>query len=218
VSVESIRQEISQYEASAKRRLQELAQMRVSITNDVKPYMKDKLKEIIERQVRDNPDHTKALGAKKLGEMKAKFGIMIDTSDSIVDSVFADEKLWMHINYSITSDYGVSVQSYADVKKAGENIHDGIRAIMGNAGSLLLEYEYIKMGTPPVVWRWKEQFGSRNSKMIYAAHPLSLPETINEKTKKYSDGIRALHDDLYKLYSLGEDLSKQEASDLWEQV
>lgn len=203
MSVESIRQEINQYEATIKRRLQVLAQLRVSIIADVKPCMKEMLKENIEKQVRNNPDHTQALGRETLGEMKAKLGVLIETSDSIVDAIFANNELWMHIDYEKT----MSPNSYCNAGQSEQNMRDGVGAILDKADDLLVEYKYIKKPS-----------ASFSTSRAIPAYWFSLPKPLLDKIKKYRTDIEALHNDLSKLSGLKKDLAKQEASDLWEQV
>lgn len=117
-----------------------LDMLRQQIVDAVKPFAKDKIKNMVENQVRSQPDHTKELGKDTLAEMKKRLLELLDNSSTVVDNVFSDNSLWMHVNYKIDPNGDPYGQGYNNKNTANGLIHKGINIIIGEAGKILIDY------------------------------------------------------------------------------
>ncbi|HCS10933.1 MAG TPA: hypothetical protein DIV40_05695 [Clostridiales bacterium] len=213
MGVKEIKQEIEINENNEKNKIKTLNDIREKIVEKTKPYVNEQLKKKVESAVKNNPDHTKELGKETLSEMKKRLTELLAISDEIVDKTFEDDKLWLHVNYNIVPGGDKFGQRYNNSKKAGENIQLGIRTVLGEAGRILVEYKYAKAsGQSGNEWRIIS-----NNKMTYA-YALSLSKDLEELIKQYSKELEQLHDFVEKIDDLKQELSEQEALDLWDEV
>ena len=219
MGVNEIKQEIGKYEHSIKLQQQALDKLRNQIIEETKPFVKIQLKSEVESRVKHNPEHTKELGRDALSAMKQRLFILLDSSDDLVDATFVDDSLWVHVNYNPDG----SRYAYDNQKLAKEKIHKGIRMIIGEAGKILLDNGYIKVGHE---YRWDaDLYRSYNftndskakAKLLYG-FGLSVPPNIQALIEKYVEGIKVLHEASIKVSDLQKALSEQEAVDLWDEV
>ena len=70
MSVESIRRQIENQEDLKSNRLHNLSQMRERIVGELKLFVNNELKAIVEQYVKSSSEHTKSLDSEKLSEMK----------------------------------------------------------------------------------------------------------------------------------------------------
>ena len=103
MSVESIKQQIEKENASLATKLSDFEARRTEIIKQLKPFIQSELKKIVENEVKRNPEHTKALGVERLSGMKKQLTSLLEESDSLVDTVFQDDSLWVYVNYSIAA-------------------------------------------------------------------------------------------------------------------
>lgn len=216
----ALKQEIETLERSSEKQRQLLETKRQEIVEAVKPFSKEKIKSEVEAQVRTNAEHTKELGKAVLAEMKKQLNAVLDNSDSFVDEVFADNSLWLHVNYKIIPGDSFG-QKFNNVKKAEDNIMRGIKVIVGQAGKILYDNKYISLGSQ-YCWensvRYDYTKANQGRSRIIFGFRLSLPKDIEEMIHNYCDDIGDLHEILDKLYKTQKKLSEQEAADLWDEV
>ena len=219
MGVNEIKQEIGNLERSIEAQQQNLNKLRQRITDEIKPFVKPLLKENVEKEVRGNSEHTKGLGREKLSAMKQELKALVYNSDSLVEKVLANNDFWMHINYDIGDErymYGVSRE---EVKG---KIYRGIKIILGEAGKLLIEYDYVKAG---ITYQWDDTHrnfnlvdsGQKKSNLLYKGH-FPTPNSLKLLTEEYAKGLGILHELYEKVSDLKKELSEQEAADLWDEA
>lgn len=220
MDVTTLKQEIENLELSAEEQRQSLEAQRQKIVDAIKPFAKEKIKSEVESQVRTNAEHTKQLGKEVLAEMKKQLNAVLENSDRFVDEVFADNALWLHVNYSIIPGDSFG-QKFNNEKKAKDSILKGIRVIVGQAGRILFDYKYISLGSQ---YRWENGMrydyskANQGQSRIEYGYGLSLPKNLEEMIKKYCNDIDNLHEVLNKLSNTQKKLAEQEAVDLWDEV
>lgn len=101
MSVDTIKKQIDQENTNQENIVETLDLYRVEITEQIKPFVKEKVKNIVESEVKQKAEHTKELGTDKLKAMKQQLTTLVEQSDELVDAVFRYDELWLHINYSI---------------------------------------------------------------------------------------------------------------------
>ena len=219
MGVNEIKQEISKFESSIELESQKLDELRQRIKEETKPFIKVQLKENVEREVKSNSEHTKELGRERLSAMKQQLTALLDSSDNLVEEMFSDDGLWIHVNYDVGDDR----YAYSKQKAAGEKIYKAIKSILGEAGKLLIENDYIKAGS---LYQWDSgaynsfnfvNSNSAKSKLLYKGH-LPIPESLGQLIGKYTKEIETLHELYVKVSDLKKRLSEQEAVDLWDEV
>lgn len=215
MGVREIRQEIEMNEKNQENKIKILQEIREKIVEETKPYANEKLKRYVESAVKNNPEHTKELGKETLSEMKKRLFELLEISDEIVDKIFNDDKLWLHVNYYLVLDGDKFGQRYNNSKKADENIRSGIRTVLGEAGRILIDYKYAKASGQ--YERSGNEWKISGNKITYA-YALSLPKDLEDLIKQYSKELEQLHDFVEKIDDLKQKLSHQEAIDLWDEV
>lgn len=219
MGVNEIKQEISKIEGSIELERQKLDGFRQRIIEEAKPFIRVQLKANVEGEVKSNSEHTKELGREKLSVMKQQLSVLLNNSDNLVDEIFSDDGLWIYVNYDIGDDRS----AYTNKKLAGEKIHKAIRTVLGEAGQLLIDNNYIKAGS---MYQWDT--GTRRSYNLTSSNPvksklvykgyLPIPELLGQFIGDYTKEIETIHELYVKVSDLKEKLSKQEAADLWDEV
>lgn len=219
MGVNEIKQEIDKFERSIEAKQQNLNKLRQRITDEVKFFVNPQLKENVEKEVKSNSEHTIELGREKLSVMKQRLVALMDNSDNLVEKVFANNDFWSHVNFGIGDDrYAYGIQ-----EEAKRKIYKGIKIILGEAGKLLIDYDYVK---PGVMYQWdsdtRRNFNFVDSTpektdLIYKGH-LPIPKALSLLIEEYAKEIKALYDLYVKVSDLKRDLSEQEAVDLWDEV
>lgn len=220
MGVNEIKQEIGKFERSINDELKTLDGLRQRITDGVKPFVNPQLKENVEKEIKSSSEHTKNLGREKLSAMKQQLIDLLDNSDSLVEKVFSNNDFWMHVNFDLNDDryaYGVHQE---EVKG---NICKGIKIILGEAGKLLIAYDYIK---PGIEYQW-DGANRRNFNLVdnspaksdlICKKPLRIPQSLRLLIEEYAKGVQRLYELHLKVSDLKKDLSEQEATDLWDGV
>ena len=221
MSVLEIKKKIEQLNTAITEQQKSLALLRQQIVTASKPFVKERIKHEIEQQVKSNSEHTKELGRDALTEMKKQLLSILDNSDALVDDIFNDDELWVHINYNVIPNMDLFGQGYDKGKLAKENIHKGIRIALGEAGKILIKYKYLSPGNQ-YTWDYGMRYyysctNQAESRLMYA-YGLSLPEELFQMIEKYSKGIWRLHEVSCQLLDSQKALSEQEAIDLWNEV
>lgn len=219
MSVNKIKQEIRKCEKTIELETQMLDELRQQIVEEIKPFIKFQLKKNVETEVKSNSEHTKELGRDKLSVMKQQLSALLDRSDNLVEEVFSNDNLWIHVNYAIGNDWS----AYSNQQVAGGKIHKAIKMILGEAGKLLVENGYMKVGS---VYQFdsdsRRNFDLADSKLskanlIFKGY-LPIPEELGQLIGKYTKEIETLHKLYCKVLKLKTDLSEQEAADLWDEA
>ena len=216
MGVKEIKQEIQINENNEKAKIKTLHDIRGKVVEETKSFVNEQIKKYVESSVKNNPEHTKELGKETLSEMKKRLFDLLAISDEIVDKTFEGDKLWLHVNYHLVSEGDKYGQRYNNSKKAIENIHQGIRRVLGEAGRILVDFKYSK-----AIGEY-DRYGSEwkltsDNKIIYA-YGLSLPIALEDLIKQYSKELEQLHDFVEKIDDLKQKLSEQEALDLWDEA
>lgn len=217
MSVEIIKQQIEENNVNLALKMEDFEIRRTSITEKLKPFIQTRLKSIVESEVKRNSEYTKSLGVERLGEMKRQLFNLLQNSDDFVDSIFANDDLWVHINYTINPNGDTWGQKHNNTKKAETCITSGIRKMFGKSGKLLVDYGYTKAGSK--YERSSQWQTDDNNEIVFGSnYSIQLPADIERAIADYCKQIEEIHDIIDNLEKLKKKLSEQEAVDLWEQV
>lgn len=221
MGVLEIKKKIDSLNISVAEQKKSLAILSEQIVVAIKPYVKEKIKYEVESHVKTNSEHTKALGIDTLAEMKKELITVLEASDTIIDGIFSDDTLWVHVNYQVIPNGDFFGQKYNNQKSAKEKIRKGIKIAVGEAGKILINYKYLSAGNL-YVWesgmRYDYTRASGGKSRLMYAYGLSLPQDISQLIEDYSNGIGQLHEVLCQLQDTQKSLSVQEALDLWNEV
>ena len=221
MSVESIQINIEKKEQEKANCLIALTQLRTEIINGIKSFISDEFKRFIERNVKENSENTKSLGSDKLREMKNDLNDLMANSGAIVEKIYSDDRIWIHVDYNMNPKGEKYSQGYDNAKTAEENVKKASQRILGYAGEILIRYKYVpapKQPQPYAPHSHSEWMLNGNSEIIYGYYHNNLSDNIEGLIKRYSKSIKSLHDISEELLKLKESLSSQEALDLWDQV
>lgn len=145
MGTKEIKQKIEINENNVKTRIEILNDIREKIVEETKPFLSEQLRQLVESEVKRNPKHTMKLGKETLSEMKKRLFDLLSISNQIVDRTFEDDGLWMHVNCRFVAGGDRFGQRYNSSKKAKDNIHKGIRIVLGEAGRILADFKYSKV-------------------------------------------------------------------------
>lgn len=217
MSVDTIKNQIEEENANQENIIKILDLYRTEITGQIKPFVKQKVKNIVESEVKQKAEHTKELGTDKLKVMKQQLMVLVEQSDEVTDTVLGNDDLWLHINYSIDPNGDPWGQKNNNVKKAEKNILSGIKKILGKAGKILIDYGYEKAGSKyDRMSQWQQD---DDNEIVYGTnYGFQIPNDLEKKVSDYCSQIEKLHDVIEKKDKLKKELLEQEAVDLWEQV
>lgn len=217
MSVDTIKKQIDQENTNQENIVKTLDLYRVEITGQIKPFVKEKVKNIVESEVKQKAEHTKELGTDKLKAMKQQLTTLVEQSDELVDAVFRYDELWLHINYSIYPNGDSWGQKRNNAKKAEENIIRGVKKILGKAGKILIDFGYAKAGSKyERTSQWQQD---DDNEIVYGSnYGFQIPGDLEKKISDYCSQIEKLHDVIEKKDKLKKELSEQEAINLWEQA
>lgn len=217
MSVESIKKDITNTEQSILDNLRLLDEIRLNLTEAIKPFIKEKLKSLVEEEVKIQPEHTKSLPAEDLKEMKRKLIDLVNNSDNLINDKFANDDLWTHINYEFDekNDFSKQLKLRRD---AEDKFFLAFHELLGNAGKLLSNYKYIKIGDSNCnrskAW---EYISGSGGEVKYRYH-FEMGKVISDLLKRYSALFDNVQEDMKAKLNLQKKLSEQEATDLWDQI
>lgn len=122
-----------------------------------------------------------------------------------------------HVNYLIGSVDDSLGQSWGNAREAEKQIHRGIKIILGKSGKIIIDYTYAKSGTKyerEGQWQQDEEYG-----IVYGSnYMILLPKELENRINEYCSQFRKLCDSVEKINKLEQELSREEAMELWEQV
>ena len=217
MSVETIKQQMDEATATLELIMNDFEVRRTTIIEQLKPFIKSELKRIVENEVKRNSEHTKTLGVERLGEMKKQLTNLLESSNDLVDSVFAMDSLWIYVDYSIVPNGDTWGQKSNNTKKAENCIISGIKRILGKSGKILIDFGYAKAGSKyERTSRWQQD--DDNEIVFGSNYGFQLSAEIEKSIREYCNQIEKQHDIIEQLEKLKKQLSEQEAVDLWEQV
>lgn len=221
MSISDLNQKISELKVAITQQHDALGLLRQQITDIIKPFVNEQIKIEVEKHVKGNPEHTKNLGRESLAEMKQRLTKTLENSNSFVDEIFANDILWVHVNYEVKPNGDRLVQAYNSKKLAGENIRSGIKIALGAVGKILIDYKYLTLGRE---YQWEKgmrydytRANNGVSRLMYA-YGISLPDNLTKLIAEYCNGIDQLHKLSCQLIDAQASLSQQEALDLWNDV
>jgi hypothetical protein len=216
-SIESIREEITLKEIEKNKRFASCLELRKSITEKLKPFMKEKMQVLVDFNIKKDPIRTKNLGSERLGEMKVKLLNLVDDIDNTVETILSKDEYWLYVDYETK----VSENDYLDPigygLRAEDAIFAGINNVLGYVGNLLYEYEYIKNNEifykrKHSGWQISENYEIRDDDI------LSIPWEIEGKLNEYTASVFNLYLAIRLSLDLRRELSVEEAKNLWEQA
>lgn len=217
MSSENIKEQIQQESENKKEIVQVLDVCRSEIIKLIKPFVKEELEKIVLNQVKQKPEHTKELGMDNLKTMKQRLTNLLEQSDELVDSIYANDEFWLHVNYLTGSVDDSLGQSWSNVREAEKQIHRGIKIILGKSGKIIIDYAYEKSGTKyerTGQWQQDDEYG-----IVYGSnYMILLPKELENKINEYCSQLRKLCECVEKKVGLEQELSREEAMELWEQV
>ena len=82
----------NKYNRNKKKIVQVLDICRSEIIKLIKPFVKEELEKIVLNQVEQKPEHTKKLGMDNLKTMKQRLTNLLEQSDELVDSIYANDE------------------------------------------------------------------------------------------------------------------------------
>lgn len=217
MGIEVIKQQIEENNANIALKMNDFEMRRTTIIEQLKLFIQSELKRIVENEVKCNSEHTKTLGAQKLGEMKKQLQSLLENSNNLVDTVFGNDHLWAHINYIINPKGDTWGQKRNNITKAEACIISGIKRILGKSGKILIDFGYAKAGSKherAKLWQQDDD----NEIVFGSNYSLQIPADIKKSIEDYCKQIEEMHDIIENLEQLKKKLSQQEAVDLWEQI
>lgn len=217
MSIETIKQQINENNDSLELKMNDFEVRRSAIVEQLKPFVQNELKRIVENEVKRNSEQTKTLGAERLGEMKKQLLNLLECSHNLVDTVFENDNLWVHVNYTIVPHGDSWGQKHNNTKRAETCIISGIKKVLGKAGKILIDFGYAKAGSKyERTSQW--QIDDDNEVVFGSNYGFQIPVDIEKAIADYCKQIEEIHNIIDKLEKLKKELSEQEAFDLWEQV
>ena len=219
--VEEIKKELNEVEVEICKQQERFDELRHQITIEIVPFAKETIKKVVENGVKSDPEHTKSLDRAVLVEMKQRLGDTLERCEQIVKETLKDDSYWLHVSYKTAPND--RYRGYEDKKQAEALIHQGIRAIIGEAERILIDYKYMRVSNQSAqVYNTISKYDySRekrpSSRHIYKGY-ISLPKSVEDKICQYGKGIDTLCDILWKQRDVQERLSQQEALDIWDEL
>lgn len=98
MTVQEYENQINNYELKKRALISELDSLSDKIRSKCTPYIKEKIKSVVEFTVRDNPDITKSLSKEQLTSLKSKMNTAISETESKLTEAFSSKKFYENIN------------------------------------------------------------------------------------------------------------------------
>ena len=219
MDINTVKNEIKKNDVALAGNMNNLSSLRNKIIIEIKPFVASELVTLVEREVSRNSRHTKSLTKAKLAEMKRKFNKILESNNETVDRIFADDKLWMYMDYRAITE-ATTEQVLEQGTRADDNIIDGIRIALGQAGQLLIDYGYEEVEETNLRhadYVLNDYIIFDNTTIAYRSEMI-LPRTLTDLIKEYCQVVRSLHVVLKKDLKLKKQITEKEALDLWIEV
>ena len=191
----------------------ELEEMVILIISKSTEMMKKQIRERIEYEVKNNPEHTKELNDKgKLKEVKELMNKTLENIDDYVNDEFSCDKVFLHRNLKIEK-YKHPFEYSRGIK---EKYQEAYRNLLGYAGSVICKFGYEKAGNDfNGHSTWKYISGS-GGKIKYSYCPET--EDIESEWKNYINLLETYAGTAQKINNLTEEKEQTEATNLWESI
>lgn len=108
----------------------------------VSTLVTDWAKSMVERAVVNKPDSTAALKQGRLTEMKARYGVILQSIPSQAVAELSRDEVWPHRQTISEDDMGDTMFAYSLKQRNKEQLDNAIRELMSDVGSLLIEYGF----------------------------------------------------------------------------
>lgn len=215
MSIESLKKTIAVTTKDKMKIYEEFEEKRITIIEQLKPFIRTELQNIIENEIKEHPNHTMELGLKKLKDMKEDLKVLLFNANAMTTDILSEDTYWLHVNYTI--DVSNDRQKYQNKRIAIDSIVSGIKLLIGKAGEILIHYGYERAGTSySINSKWQR---NDNGDIVYGANfGLLMPSNVDNLINSYSNDIERLHDIMYKLMNLTKELEQQEAMALWNEA
>jgi len=102
---------------------------------------------LVERSLSDKPHVAKGLGQEKLAEMKSKFNEILDGIREMATARVDDAVFWPHREEIGKETESNITLSYDLTKRKNEAFHEILRYLIGQVGTLLIEYGFAETGS-----------------------------------------------------------------------
>ena len=211
---EQLKSEIKDCQIEIAKSQEQLNEIRKNIIALAKPFVKEKLRDFVENEVKGQPEHTKSLDISTLKKMKSTLTELLENSDSLVDEKFDNDHYWPHANYTGQTKCGEEILSI-NSRNVEYKIDSAFKELFGLAGKILSDYEYVKVSYGDSYWVFTS---GANSEITYRLGISYWGTDLEDLRKNYYDVFSKLHDHMINLRKLKIELSQQEAADLWEQI
>jgi arginyl-tRNA synthetase len=221
MDVEEMKKEISNYEKKEE-------ELKVSLLDSIKPiienckkFIKEEYKRIVEKEVKSKPDITKDLGIEKLKELKKELNELIEKANEMIDKEFNKSNYWIHQTYSNEKAERELSSEYSIDKIIEKLLTHNLCVLLGYVGEMINRYGYINIDAyheESLYYRvpyaeWKRE----NGRIIYG-YGICFPDYLENSINDYSKQLKIWRDIICKLKELKNQLNKQEATDLWDQI
>ncbi len=215
MSIELLKQTIALITKDKMEIYEEFEEKRTAIIEQLKPYIRTELQNIIENEVKEYPSYTMELGLKKLKDMKEDLKALLFNANAMTTDILSDDIYWLHVNYTI--DVNNDRQKYQSNGLAKDKIFTGIKLLIGKAGEILIHYGYERVGASySINSKWQR---NDNGEIVYGANfGLLIPNKVDDLINCYSSDMERLHDIIYKQMKLTKELEQQEAIMLWNEA
>lgn len=212
-SIENYTKEIDNLTEENKKIYSELEEIVTQLIDKSTEMMKKQIKERIEFEVKNNPEHTKKLNDEgKLKEVKEMMNDIINNLEDYVKEELSLSNAFLHRTFKIEKRESV----YTYTKNIKENYQEVYRILLGYAGSVICKFEYEKAGNDYNGHStWKYISGS-GGKIKYGC----CPETrkIDDEWKNYIHLFEKYVSIMQRIDTLTEEKEKTEATNLWESI
>lgn len=218
MDIESMTAELAVCNESIAQIMGQLDTLRGAITDEAKPIIRNAIQQAVEDAVKKNAEHTVALGRERLTEVKTKLNEILAGSDQFLDELSAQDKYWGHVGYQLYGEYPSDYMPYDKKERIGSNIRDLFRIAYGQAGTLLAEYEYVKLGYESDhysewIFRSYDDFKTAKARNFPA-----LPKEFVSLITQYTDMCKDLHKKLFEQHGIQKNIAAAEAQNLWDNI
>lgn len=203
---------IQQADTELKKVRQKAENMIGELKQAASAYLYEFANYVVNRAVTDKPDVAETLGIEKLSQLKKQVSEVILSFPGDTDKRF-DNVTWAH-----RTDIQGDIDSYSiprDLnKKTSESLDDVIRELIGQIGSLLVEYGFAKTGQNS---EWQFKTGKTLCYSYGLPDHEGLPNGVQLRTLKerYSNIIGEYVNATKILRKAQQDKKVAQAKDLW---
>jgi hypothetical protein len=208
MNIEEMKKEIIGHEEGRKQSFVACNEFYVKLQEACISFMKNEIKDIIEREVKNNPEITKELGLETLKIIKQKMNDSILHMETLVPELFVKQYLNKHEIMKV-EEGNILGQKYNIQQEIKNDINSVVRNLLSPVGEIFIEYKYEKAGSGA----WKKDY-STNNKIQYR-YSIDVSNEVGVVMKEYSTKCQEMFEHICQIDKLNKQISKLEAEDLW---